>query len=365
MCQGYGCREDMQTEPNWQKAIKGLYEEVLDYQKDWLWSFEEHPGPMTGHFTQLIWSRSWRIGCGYTSFKEGSLYKKFYVCNYGPGGNTEKQPVYKKGDPCTACPVNSCCGSSCRGGLSYPGLCKIFDPNTSPEYRRPSNLFFCGASLNDRDCQAVVNGADNWRNIKSVGGNYDSIVLNGGESTTVSFNKAIVPNTNSFCLVVKFRKGPLDASRRDKSSFKADFKMEGSFASPMSLQSHSTSFKDYRISLQWGSRTKLAFTFSVPRGAGFRNCWTQEGIPTYIPAPRNYIKSLLQKESILRWQKEWGNGETGRSVHNVLPKVKTTPTPWQRPEIMFVTGLGPFSTYFKRFNIRSSDSCGCGNLGNA
>ncbi|GBM92098.1 hypothetical protein AVEN_96541-1 [Araneus ventricosus] len=72
---------------------------------------------------------------------------------------------------------------------------------------------------------------------------------------------------------------------------------------------------------------------------------TQEGIPTYIPAPRNHIKSLLQKESIIRWQKEWDNGETGRSVHNVFPKVKITPTPCQRPEIMFFTGRGPFPTY--------------------
>ncbi|GBN88228.1 hypothetical protein AVEN_94538-1 [Araneus ventricosus] len=91
---------------------------------------------------------------------------------------------------------------------------------------------------------------------------------------------------------------------------------------------------------------------------------TQEGIPTFIPAARNHIKSLLQKESIIRWQKEWDNGETGRSVHNGLPKVKTTPTPWQRPEIMFVTGHVLFPTYLKRFNIRSSDSCGCGKLGN-
>ncbi|GBM26913.1 hypothetical protein AVEN_264760-1 [Araneus ventricosus] len=89
---------------------------------------------------------------------------------------------------------------------------------------------------------------------------------------------------------------------------------------------------------------------------------TQEGIPIYIPTPRNHIKSLLQKESIIRWQKEWDNGETGRSVHNVLLKVKTTPTPWQRPEITFVTGHGPFPTYLKRCNVRSSDSCGCGNL---
>ncbi|GBM78719.1 hypothetical protein AVEN_243986-1 [Araneus ventricosus] len=90
---------------------------------------------------------------------------------------------------------------------------------------------------------------------------------------------------------------------------------------------------------------------------------TQEGIPTYIPVPRNHIESLVQKESIIRWQKEWDNGETGRSVHNVLPKVKTTPTPSQRPEIIFVTGHGPFPTYLKRFNIRSSDSYGCGKLG--
>ncbi|GBM70161.1 hypothetical protein AVEN_1806-1 [Araneus ventricosus] len=61
----------------------------------------------------------------------------------------------------------------------------------------------------------------------------------------------------------------------------------------------------------------------------------------------------------IRWQKEWDNGETGRSVHNVLPKVRTTPTPWERPEIMFVTDHG----LFKRFNIRNRDSCGCGNLG--
>ncbi|GBM49689.1 hypothetical protein AVEN_274349-1 [Araneus ventricosus] len=52
------------------------------------------------------------------------------------------------------------------------------------------------------------------------------------------------------------------------------------------------------------------------------------------------------------------------SVYNALPKVKTTPTPWQRPEIMFVMGHCPFPTYLKQFNIRNSDSCGCGYLGN-
>ncbi|GBM86004.1 hypothetical protein AVEN_147106-1 [Araneus ventricosus] len=34
------------------------------------------------------------------------------------------------------------------------------------------------------------------------------------------------------------------------------------------------------------------------------------------------------------------------------------------PEIMFVTGHGPIPTYLKWFNIRNSDSCGCGDQGN-
>ncbi|GBM84556.1 hypothetical protein AVEN_154085-1 [Araneus ventricosus] len=35
-----------------------------------------------------------------------------------------------------------------------------------------------------------------------------------------------------------------------------------------------------------------------------------------------------------------------------------------RPKIIFVLGHDPFPTYLKRFKIRNSYSCGCGNLGN-
>ncbi|GBM90312.1 hypothetical protein AVEN_116303-1 [Araneus ventricosus] len=43
---------------------------------------------------------------------------------------------------------------------------------------------------------------------------------------------------------------------------------------------------------------------------------TQEGIPTYIPEPRNHIKSLLQRVHH-PLAKRMDNGETGRSVHSV------------------------------------------------
>ncbi|GBN59357.1 hypothetical protein AVEN_176244-1 [Araneus ventricosus] len=76
------------------------------------------------------------------------------------------------------------------------------------------------------------------------------------------------------------------------------------------------------------------------------------------------MKSLLQKESIIRRQTEWDNGETGRNVYNILAKVKITSSPCKRTEKMFVKGHGPFPKYLKRFNIRNSDSCVCGYLGN-
>ncbi|GBM63019.1 hypothetical protein AVEN_143449-1 [Araneus ventricosus] len=132
--------------------------------------------------------------------------------------------------------------------------------------------------------------------------------------------------------------------------------------SPIAQQIQKMLLKSTNIKLGW-IKAHVRYSVNEAADALFKKV-TQEGIPTFIPAPRNHIKSLLQKESTIRWQKEWDNSETGRSVHNVLPKVKTTPNPWQRAEIMFVTAHGPFPTYLKRFNIRSSDSCGCGNLGN-
>ncbi|GBM95144.1 hypothetical protein AVEN_249011-1 [Araneus ventricosus] len=101
--------------------------------------------------------------------------------------------------------------------------------------------------------------------------------------------------------------------------------------SPIAQQTQEILLKSTNIKLGW---IKAHVGYSGNEAADvLAKKATQEGIPTFIPAPRNHIKSLLQKEFIIRWQKEWDNGETGRSVHNVLPKVKKTPTPWQRPEI--------------------------------
>ncbi|GBM45368.1 hypothetical protein AVEN_270682-1 [Araneus ventricosus] len=45
------------------------------------------------------------------------------------------------------------------------------------------------------------------------------------------------------------------------------------------------------------------------------------GIPTQYPAPKSYLKKKLHAISTPLWN----NGDTGRNVHLILPKVKTFP----------------------------------------
>ena len=41
----------------------------------------------TGHYTQMVWAKTDRLGCGYVSYKSGRFDKKYLVCNYGETGN--------------------------------------------------------------------------------------------------------------------------------------------------------------------------------------------------------------------------------------------------------------------------------------
>ncbi|KAF8764811.1 CRISP/Allergen/PR-1 like protein [Argiope bruennichi] len=268
-CYGYGCKEPS-NDPQWTQALTALYNEVNDYNVNWLGSYEKHDEPKkTGHLTQLIWSRSWRVGCGYSYYKQAGGYHLYYACNYGPGGNIIGEPVYKPGRPCSACPTNTQCSTVGRGANSFAGLCKMTDPNTTPAYPRSSrSIFLCDFTSTDSDCEAEGFGQGRWSVVRSVGGNYKSIVLNGGQSTSFTLTTPITPNADAFCLAITFRKGPLDATYRDESIFKADFKMDYASVNPIQLQLDTTNFMQYKLNLRWRIKTKVGFTFSVPRGAG-------------------------------------------------------------------------------------------------
>ncbi|XP_026325014.1 serotriflin-like [Hyposmocoma kahamanoa] len=92
-----------------------------------------------GHYTQMVWATSHKVGCGVALCKGGPWGKFYnYVCHYCPAGNIESlvQYPYKPGKQCTECPgqcvseslcTNPCPAkdvySNCYELIKYPGIC--------------------------------------------------------------------------------------------------------------------------------------------------------------------------------------------------------------------------------------------------
>ena len=74
---------------------------------------------VTGHYSQMVWSRTSRVGCGLTEYRLGSWVAKYYVCDYGEGGNVITSHVYKQGRACSQCPSGSFCSNRYSGLCSY------------------------------------------------------------------------------------------------------------------------------------------------------------------------------------------------------------------------------------------------------
>jgi hypothetical protein len=122
----FGCGENIymsmmsggKPKRNWEKAIKAWYGEIKDMGGKSVDSFASG-GPVTGHFTQVIWAHSYIVGCGHIQFMDAGWITQIYLCQYGPVANIIGMPVYKssktKGCKCDA-------GLTC-GNLTYPGLC--------------------------------------------------------------------------------------------------------------------------------------------------------------------------------------------------------------------------------------------------
>uniref|UniRef100_A0A8C3T8X4 SCP domain-containing protein n=1 Tax=Chelydra serpentina TaxID=8475 RepID=A0A8C3T8X4_CHESE len=108
-----GCGENlyMSTAPNsWSDAIQSWYNEVENFMYG---IGPTKPGAVIGHYTQVVWYKSYQIGCA-VAFCPQSEYNYFYVCQYCPAGNYENimSTPYKSGAACGDCP-NACDNGLC------------------------------------------------------------------------------------------------------------------------------------------------------------------------------------------------------------------------------------------------------------
>ncbi|GBM25319.1 hypothetical protein AVEN_232458-1 [Araneus ventricosus] len=88
-----------------------------------------------------------------------------------------------------------------------------------------------------------------------------------------------------------------------------------------------------------------------------------KSVPFFLPKPLSYLKSEIRSAALVMWQDNWDNGETSRSTHDIVPRVSNKPVGWNREELMFVTGHGPFPSYLHHFNLRTYNNCSCGEKG--
>ena len=66
------------------------------------------------HYTQMLWADTEYVGCGVSQYRDGSWYRNYVVCHYGPKGNWLGNPVYEIGEPCSRCPAGY---NKCSQGL--------------------------------------------------------------------------------------------------------------------------------------------------------------------------------------------------------------------------------------------------------
>jgi len=111
-------KTNLDTEPDWDAAIRSWYNEVTLFLPNMINPFRFEK--TIGHYTQVVWAVTDKVGCGYSVYKDGKFTVKLYVCDYGPVGNTAKAAMYEAGDPCTNCPAGMGCSTDFVG-LCAPG----------------------------------------------------------------------------------------------------------------------------------------------------------------------------------------------------------------------------------------------------
>ncbi|XP_050029088.2 venom allergen 5-like [Dermacentor andersoni] len=98
----------------WEHVVRDWFHQFTDYPTDQVGSHQRPKG--TDAFSQVVWARTYAVGCSYTRSEVPALAPEskvfLYVCNYGPEGGEVGKPLYQAGAPCSRCPEDTVCDPS-------------------------------------------------------------------------------------------------------------------------------------------------------------------------------------------------------------------------------------------------------------
>jgi hypothetical protein len=150
--------------PQWtvEKALSAWYNEKQYWTANVLNNGTCQTGKVCGHYTQMVWSTSARVGCGYALCETVALSDSrnvsdavFVVCDYSPPGNWRGLPVFPVGKACTECWTLTRKDATNPGYLCDNGhFCESCNPANDPECQcGPPVECLNGGVWSDKDCR--------------------------------------------------------------------------------------------------------------------------------------------------------------------------------------------------------------------
>jgi len=88
-------------------AVNGWYKEFKNVKLSQIDSFSSYRELTIGHYTQVMWAKSYKVGCAYVKYRFNGLNRIVLACNYVDAGNVLTTPVFKRGALASACPTGS------------------------------------------------------------------------------------------------------------------------------------------------------------------------------------------------------------------------------------------------------------------